>query len=134
MKKEGHMKRLVSRSVGGALGATLILSGLVAAGGGTAASASSTPILIGGMDSLSNPLYSAPETQSGLNAAIKDVNNHGGVNGHPLKLDFCNPNYEASLEYACTLQLIKAGVTALVSPSILADQTGREYTAMVAAK
>jgi len=111
-----------------------MLGGLAAVGGGTAASASSTPILMGGMDSLSNPLYSAPETQSGLNAAVKDVNSHGGVNGHPLKLDFCNTNYEANLEYSCTLQLIQGGVTALVAPSILADQTGREYTAMVAAK
>ena len=86
------------------------------------------------MDSLNNPTYAAPETQAGLNAAIQDVNSHGGVNGHSLKLDFCNTNYEANWEYSCTLQLISNHVVALVAPSILADQTGREYTAMAAAK
>jgi ABC-type branched-subunit amino acid transport system substrate-binding protein len=111
-----------------------MLGGLVTVASSTAASASSTPILVGGMDSLSNPLYSAPETQSGLNAGIQDVNSHGGVNGHPLKADFCNTNYLANQEYSCTLQLINNGVAALVSPSILADQSGREYTAMAGAK
>ncbi|HVA09674.1 MAG TPA: ABC transporter substrate-binding protein, partial [Acidimicrobiales bacterium] len=102
-------------------------------GSGSSSTPTGSPITIGGFDSLSNPEYSAPETQSGLQAAVGDINAHGGINGHVLKLNFCNSGYIANQELACTNQLIAANVTALVAPSILADQTGREYTAAQAA-
>jgi branched-chain amino acid transport system substrate-binding protein len=111
-------------------GASSTSSSGVSAGGSTE---SGSTITIGGFDSLSNPEYSAPETKAGLQAAIADVNAHGGINGHMLKLDFCNSQYIANDELACTRQLVGAKVSALVAPSILADLTGREYTVASAA-
>src|ERR1700692_1288158 len=99
------MKKFVKSSMVVSISTLLALSATVFGIGNLASASSSkatkSPILVGGMDSLNNPIYSAPETQSGLKAGIDDVNAHGGVNGHPLKLDFCNTNYTANLEYSC---------------------------------
>jgi branched-chain amino acid transport system substrate-binding protein len=93
-----------------------------------------TPITIGGMDSLSNPEYSAPETRSGIDAAIADINSHGGIDHRPLRLDFCDTDFNANLELSCTERLIGSQVAALVAPSILADPSGREYSLAASAK
>jgi ABC-type branched-subunit amino acid transport system substrate-binding protein len=105
-------------------------------GGTTAAAtgASGTPILVGSEASLSNPVYSTPQTKAGIVAAVDAINAAGGVSGHPLKLEFCDTAYDANKELACARQLISDHVSALLSPNILADQTGKEYTVAAAAQ
>jgi ABC-type branched-subunit amino acid transport system substrate-binding protein len=85
------------------------------------------------MASLANATYSTPQNKSGLEASIADINANGGVNGHPLKLDFCDTNYDANQELSCTRQLISDHVSVALDPSILADASGREFTAFAAA-
>jgi ABC-type branched-subunit amino acid transport system substrate-binding protein len=89
---------------------------------------------VGSFASLSNPIYSTPQLKAGLEAAISSVNAAGGVKGHPLKLDFCDSNYDVNLEESCTRSLIADKVSAFVSPSVLADSSGQEYVSMAAAK
>jgi branched-chain amino acid transport system substrate-binding protein len=64
-------------------------SGTVGTGRGTGPSGS--PIEFG-MISATGPNTPAADTfiLPGINAAVAAVNARGGVNGHPLKLDFCN--------------------------------------------
>ncbi|WP_375476569.1 ABC transporter substrate-binding protein [uncultured Jatrophihabitans sp.] len=104
-----------------------------AAGGGGTPAAGST-ITIGSFASLSNPVYSTPQLKAGLTAAIGSINASGGVAGHKLALDFCDSNYDANKELSCTRSLIAQKVSAFVSPSVLADPSGKEYAAMAAAK
>lgn len=90
-------------------------------------SPSGTPILIGSSGSLTNPAFSEPELKAGLDAAVAGINAKGGVNGHPLKLDFCNSAYDPNKELSCARQLISDHVVSVVHPSIFADTSGAEF-------
>jgi branched-chain amino acid transport system substrate-binding protein len=123
------------RSVGALVVFSLVVCGSAQSGADPPKSTYlSTPITIGGMDSLSNPEYSAPETRSGIDAAIGDINSHGGIDRRPLRLDFCDTDFNANLELSCTERLIASHVAAVVAPSILADPSGREYSLAASAK
>lgn len=99
-------------------------------GAGTSSSgaktASATPILIGGAGPLHNPAYNEPTLPVGLQAAVDSVNAAGGVNGHPLKLNFCDTGYTVNGELACAHQFVSEHVAAAVDPYFLADQSGAE--------
>jgi ABC-type branched-subunit amino acid transport system substrate-binding protein len=99
------------------------VAGTSSSGTGTA---SGTPILIGGAGPLNNPAYNEPTLPLGLQAAVDSVNAAGGVNGHPLKLDFCNTDYTVNGELACAHQFVSEHVAAAVDPYFLADQSGAE--------
>lgn len=88
--------------------------------------ASGTPILIGGAGPLHNPAYNEPTLQAGLQAAVDSVNAIGGVDGHPLKLDFCDTGYTVNGELTCAHQFVSEHVAAAVDPYFLADQSGAE--------
>jgi ABC-type branched-subunit amino acid transport system substrate-binding protein len=83
--------------------------------------------VIGSSGSLTNPAYTEPELKAGLDAAVASVNAAGGVNGHPLKLDFCDSAYNPNKELSCARQLISDHVVAAVHPSIFADSSGAEF-------
>jgi ABC-type branched-subunit amino acid transport system substrate-binding protein len=93
---------------------------------GTTKAASHTPIIVGGLAPLSDPYFALPEVKPGEQAAIDSINAAGGVNGHPLKLDFCNTQLEPALELSCTRQLIADHVVAALDPVILLDTSGAE--------
>jgi branched-chain amino acid transport system substrate-binding protein len=96
-------------------------------------SASGSPILIGGMAPLSSPVYSIPQAKATMQAAVDSINAAGGVKGHPLKLDFCDTQFQASLELSCARQLISDNVVAVVDPTIVVDQSGAEFKLFKAA-
>jgi branched-chain amino acid transport system substrate-binding protein len=89
--------------------------------------------MIGGMAPLSSPLYSIPEAKATMQAAVDTINAAGGVKGHPLELDFCDTQFEASLELSCARQLISDHVVAVVDPTIVVDQSGAEFKLFKAA-
>lgn len=100
-----------------------------AAGGGSGAgsgAASGSPITIGGAVPIDSSVYNQPDAKTGLEAAISSINAAGGVNGHPLKLDFCDTQYSVNGELRCARQLAKDKVSAVVNPYFLADQSGAE--------
>jgi branched-chain amino acid transport system substrate-binding protein len=123
------MKRF-GRTHGLAIAATCVVTlPLVGLGtvGGAAAAPSKSPITVGSMASLSNPVYSTPQNKYGMEAAISALNATGGIDGHPVKLDFCDTNYDANQELSCTRELINDHVSAMLNPAILADSSGREF-------
>jgi branched-chain amino acid transport system substrate-binding protein len=110
---------LAACSSGGASGGTSS-----AAGGSTAPH---TPILIAGAAPLTSQLLQQPEVKAGIQAAISSINAGGGVNGHPLKLDFCDTQYETNQELSCMRRFISEQASAVIAPEFLADQTGEVY-------
>jgi branched-chain amino acid transport system substrate-binding protein len=89
--------------------------------------ASGSPIVIGSSGSLHNPAFTEPELRAGLDAAVASINAASGINGHPLKLDFCDSAYDTNKELSCARQLIGDRVVAAVHPSIFADSSGAEF-------
>jgi ABC-type branched-subunit amino acid transport system substrate-binding protein len=92
-----------------------------------ASGATHSPLLIGSFASITSPIYTNPNDEAGLWAAVDGINARGGVNGHPLKLIFCDSHQEASAEVDCAEQLVSDKVIAAVSPLVTADATGREW-------
>jgi branched-chain amino acid transport system substrate-binding protein len=116
-----------SPSSAGGSPASTAASTSAAGGGSTSPVPSGSPILIGSSGSLTNPAYTEPELKAGLDAAVASVNAAGGVEGHPLKLDFCDSAYNPNKELSCARQLISDHVVAAVHPSIFADSSGAEF-------
>src|SRR5271165_16469 len=94
--------------------------------GTSQAAASRAPLLIGSEAPLSSPIASYPGFQASAEAAVSAINAAGGVDGHPLKFDFCDTKLEAAQELACARNLISEHVVAVVDPIIFADQSGAE--------
>jgi ABC-type branched-subunit amino acid transport system substrate-binding protein len=74
--------------------------------------------LIGNWVALSAQGFQAPQEKSGVEAAIASINASGGINGHPLKLDFCDQKFDPNQETACARQMVSDHVSAVVAPSV----------------
>ena len=72
-----------------------------------------TPIKIGSTI-LTPEVFSAMDLMPGIVAGVDDVNAHGGINGHPLVLDFC-PAADANASEACARKMESDGVVATVA-------------------
>lgn len=90
-----------------------------------ATGASASTITIGGTGSISSSVLSQPERQGAEEAAIAVINAAGGVNGHKLKLDWCDTQNDANGEFTCMRQLTADKVTAIVAPGLIVDQSSR---------
>lgn len=101
--------------------------------GGTGTTSSKSPILVGGMASLSSQLLSLPQSKAAYQAAIDDINAKGGLDGRPLQLDFCDTKYQSAQELDCVRKLISDKVVAILNPNISADTGKPEYAAAEAA-
>jgi branched-chain amino acid transport system substrate-binding protein len=97
--------------------------------GGTSggAAANGSPITIGGVFPIASSVLSEPDRRGGFTAAIDDLNAHGGIDGHPLKLDFCDTQFAANQEIACMRKMVSDKVTAVLNPNIIQDQSGKGY-------
>jgi branched-chain amino acid transport system substrate-binding protein len=97
-------------------------SGAASSGGGAP---SGSTITIGGTGAISSAVLSQPERKAAEEAAISVINAAGGVNGHPLKLDWCDTKNDANGEFTCMRQLTDDKVTAIVAPGLIVDQSSR---------
>jgi branched-chain amino acid transport system substrate-binding protein len=88
---------------------------------------SSSPIVVGSMAPLTSQIVTLPELQSGVVAAIDGLNAKGGIDGHQVKLDFCDTQFTDSGEISCTEQMISDKVSALIAPGIVASTSGAPY-------
>jgi branched-chain amino acid transport system substrate-binding protein len=108
-----------------------------AGGGATGTSSSAVPagstITVGGLGPIDYPADPLPQLKAGEQAAIDSINAAGGVNGHKLKLQYCDTKGDANGEFGCMRQLVQAKVAAILAPEILADGSGRGYKLAVAA-
>jgi branched-chain amino acid transport system substrate-binding protein len=114
-----------SSSSGGSSGANASAaaggSSLPASGGG----ATGSTITIGGTGAISSSVLSQPERKAAEEAAISVINAAGGVNGHPLELEWCDTKNDANGEFTCMRQLADDKVTAIVAPGLIVDQSSR---------
>jgi branched-chain amino acid transport system substrate-binding protein len=89
--------------------------------------ATGEPILVGAEAPITGPILVQPELKAALEASISAINAAGGIHGRPLKLQFCDTQYNANKELSCMRELIAAKVSAVISPEIINDQSGRPY-------
>ena len=69
--------------------------------------ATGAPVTIGWVNVDNSPSGSFPEMTKGVQTALSYVNNElGGWNGHPIKLDTCNPDSSAGASTNCSNQLV----------------------------
>jgi branched-chain amino acid transport system substrate-binding protein len=87
--------------------------------------ATGSTITIGGTGGINDPVLSQPERKGAEEAAISVINAAGGVNGHPLKLDWCDTKNDANGEFTCMRQLTDDKVAAIVAPGLIVDQSSR---------
>jgi branched-chain amino acid transport system substrate-binding protein len=88
---------------------------------------SSSPIVVGSMAPLTSQVVTLPELQAGVVAAIDGLNAQGGIDGHQVKLDFCDTQFTNSGEISCMDQMISDKVSALIAPGIVAGTSGAPY-------
>jgi branched-chain amino acid transport system substrate-binding protein len=94
-------------------------------GGTVDSAASSSTITIGGTGSIASSVLSQPERKGAEEAAISVINAAGGVDGHKLKLDWCDTQNDANGEFTCMRQLTDDKVAAIVAPGLIVDQSAR---------
>jgi branched-chain amino acid transport system substrate-binding protein len=93
----------------------------------SAPSSSSSTIVVGGVGPLTSQVLTFPELEGGIAAAVDAVNAKGGINGHQVKLNFCDSQYTTSGEISCMDELIGDKVSALISPYIAASASGSPF-------
>ncbi|HEY4830751.1 MAG TPA: ABC transporter substrate-binding protein, partial [Solirubrobacteraceae bacterium] len=104
-----------------ACGSSSSSSSTSASGGGGATnaaastgSATKSPILIGQVVSgAGSPVFSEPQDVSAVSARIRAINAAGGLDGHPLKLDYCNDKNDPNTTISCAQKMISDHVVML---------------------
>ena len=97
------------------------------AAGSAATKSGSSTITVGTAISVNSPVLNDAERKAGVEAAISDIDAAGGINGHQVKLDFCDTQYSVNGEINCARQMVTDHVVAVINPDFLADQTGEPY-------
>jgi ABC-type branched-subunit amino acid transport system substrate-binding protein len=83
--------------------------------------ATKSPLLVGLETSVGTPIDSHPYTEPAAQAAVRAVNARGGLNGHPVKLVFCNDQSSPSLAEGCARTFVSDHVIACVGCHSLSD-------------
>jgi ABC-type branched-subunit amino acid transport system substrate-binding protein len=96
-------------------------SGSGAAGSATPAASGPTgsTVLIGDITSEGTPVENQPNAVAGVKAAIRAVNAAGGIGGHKVALDYCNPSSNANQAAACARKMVSDHVIAVTGDEIL---------------
>ena len=130
-----HLRGLAAVGAGAMLLGACGSSSNNSSGSKPAASSTSSAsvITVGTAISVNSPILNDAERKAGIEAAISDINAAGGVNGHQLKLAFCDTQYNANQEIDCARQLVSDHVAAVINPDFLVDQSGEPYKILAAA-
>jgi branched-chain amino acid transport system substrate-binding protein len=97
--------------------ATLTCAGVLVSGiaPASAASANKSPIAVGLLVDVNSATLSFPFIPPAANVAAKAINAAGGINGHPVKVDFCDGQTNPSVTQECVQTLVNQDhVVALV--------------------
>src|ERR1700677_747501 len=95
--------------------------------GDSSSASSSSAIVVGGVGPLTSQVLTFPELEAGIVAAVDALNAKGGIDGHQVKLNFCDTQYTTSGEISCMDELIGDKVSALISPYIAASASGSPF-------
>lgn len=119
----------LSRAVSLTATDVLLASALAACSGSdkSEGNSSADEIVLGTSQPLSSTVYTNQQPEYGMRAAIKAINADGGINGCEVKLKVCDTAFDANKEMSCARDLISEGVSAIMSPTVMVDQTGRPH-------
>jgi ABC-type branched-subunit amino acid transport system substrate-binding protein len=87
----------------------------------TTVKANGTPILVGQISPVTGANLALPEVTGALEASITALNNSGGINGHPLKLDQCDTQGLGSMEVQCAQQMVSDHVVATFEDNVFSN-------------
>src|SRR5579862_5590927 len=76
--------------------------------------AKKSPVKIGLIVTLGTPAVNETYYVAADTAAIDDLNQSGGLGGHPVKLDVCNDGGDPNKTVACANQMVSDKVIAVV--------------------
>lgn len=92
----------------------LALSATAAACGGSDTSGSDNAIKLMTIAPISSTLQNYPDAEGGAKAAVKAVNDAGGINGRKIEWSFCNTESDPNKATACSRKATTEGVAAVV--------------------
>jgi ABC-type branched-subunit amino acid transport system substrate-binding protein len=95
-----------SSSTSASSGASSAAASQQPTGGGTSSPPTGTPIVIGATAPVNASTQSLPSNPIAANVAEQAVNAAGGINGHPLKVIFCDTMDNQNQQALCANQLI----------------------------
>jgi ABC-type branched-subunit amino acid transport system substrate-binding protein len=82
---------------------------------------SDAPIKLFSIAASGSPIQNYPDIEAGAKAAVKAINEAGGVNGRKLEYTFCNDQADANKSVACARQAVQEKVAAVVGQVSLFD-------------
>jgi ABC-type branched-subunit amino acid transport system substrate-binding protein len=99
--------------------AVLVAAGLLAAGcgssGGSGGSGSGgDPIKIMTIASFQSQQFSVPQVRTGVEVAVKAINDAGGIDGRPVEATFCNDKFDPNEAAACARDAVAQGAVAVI--------------------
>src|SRR5688500_4142515 len=83
-------------------------------GGNTAEGLPGDPIKLGQIAPTGTSAYNAQDSVAVANAAVRGVNDRGGIDGRPLEMVYCNDENDPNKAAACARELAAEGVVAVV--------------------
>jgi len=107
---------------GPAIAATVMLVGAIGAcssGGSPGGGDPTGPIKIELIGTISSSAFSLPDVSAGAQAAVKEINASGGVDGRKLSLTICNDQSDPNVAAACARSAVQNGVAAVVGETSL---------------
>jgi ABC-type branched-subunit amino acid transport system substrate-binding protein len=87
----------------------------------TTSTATKSPLAVGLETAVGSPVDSHPYTEPTAQAAVRALNARGGLNGHPVKLVFCNDQSNPSMASACARTFVSDNVIACIGCHSLSD-------------
>ena len=74
----------------------------------------SSPVAIGSIVTTNNAILALPAIPASIRAAVRSINAHGGLNGHPIVFDYCNDQLNPTTAAQCANQMVADHVIATV--------------------
>jgi branched-chain amino acid transport system substrate-binding protein len=100
--------------------AILVAAGLLAAGCGSSSNgsggsgASGDPIKIMTIASFQSQQFSVPQVRTGVEVAVKAVNDAGGIDGRQIEATFCNDKFDPNEASSCARDAVAQGAVAVI--------------------
>jgi len=81
------------------------------------------PVVFMNIGTLESPNYSRPEVRTAVEARVKAINESGGIDGRPLKVEFCNDKLNPNDGAACARKAVQDKVVAVVGGATFVGHT-----------